>query len=266
MRLTFILFFTTINYISFSQDIFRLNADTISGDDLLFKSVDDTLSINNKKKTKKNIFFGIKTKKGFIRVPQGRNNIYENFHFILSSEIKNPYAQEIHFFDKKSRKIIRSKSISDNTLLLHGPYIKRLNNQVIEEGYFYYGLKQGRWIRLNRSDILQDKENYTLGWQNESLRYYWDYDKLNLKEIIPIKYGEMHGKYYAFFRDGKVAARGEYINNSKVGTWTEFFNSGKKKREIKYDDLPFSTNPSFIIREWNNNGKLIYDRNLFTKN
>ena len=48
--------------------------------------------------------------------------------------------------------------------------------------------------------------------------------------------------------------------------WTEFFNSGKKKREIKYGEDPFSTNPSFIIREWNNNGKLIYDRNLFTKN
>ena len=76
----------------------------------------------------------------------------------------------------------------------------------------------------------------------------------------------MHGNYYAFFKDGKVAARGEYINNSKVGTWTEFFKSGKKKREIKYGDDPFSTNPSFIIREWNNNGKLIYDRNLFTKN
>ena len=170
MRLTFTFLFFTLNYMSFSQNIFRLNVDTISGNDLLFKSVDDTLSINNEKKTKKNIFFGIKTKKGFIRIAQGRNNIYENFHFIISSEIKNSYAQEIHFFDKKSRKIIRSKSISEDALLLHGPYVKRLNNQVIEEGYFYYGLKQGRWVRLNRSDILQDKENYMLGWQNESLR------------------------------------------------------------------------------------------------
>ena len=84
MRLIFTFLFFTLNYTSFSQDIFRLNVDTISGNDLLVKSVDDTLSINNEKKTKKNIFFGVKTKKGFIRVAQGRNNIYENFHFIIS--------------------------------------------------------------------------------------------------------------------------------------------------------------------------------------
>ena len=84
MRLIFTFLFFTLNYTSFSQDIFRLNVDTISGNDLLVKSVDDTLSINNEKKTKKNIFFGVKTKKGFIRIAQGRNNIYENFHFIIS--------------------------------------------------------------------------------------------------------------------------------------------------------------------------------------
>ena len=157
MKIRLILFFLLASSSVNSQDIFRLNADTISGDDLLFKTAEDTLLFNKKKKTKKNVFFGVKTKKGFIRVAQGRNNIYENFHFIISSEMKNPYAQEIHFFDKKSRKINRSRTISDNSLLLHGPYVKRLNNQVVEEGYFYYGLKQGRWVRLNRSDILQDK-------------------------------------------------------------------------------------------------------------
>ena len=265
MKIRLILFFLLASSSVNSQDIFRLNADTISGDDLLFRTADDTLLFNKKKKTKKNVFFGVKTKKGFIRVALGRNNIYENFHFIISSEMKNPYAQEIHFFDKKSRKINRSRTISDNSLLLHGPYVKRLNNQVVEEGYFYYGLKQGRWVRLNRSDILQDKENYILGWLNESLRFFWDLEKSKLKEIIPIKFGERHGNYYAFFEDGKVAARGRYVSDSRVGVWTEFFNTGKKKREINYGDKPFSTNPSYISREWNNSGKLIYDRNLFIR-
>ena len=71
--------------------------------------------------------------------------------------------------------------------------------------------------------------------------------------------------YYAFFEDGKVAARGRYVSDSRVGIWTEFFNTGKKKREINYGDKPFSTNPSYISREWNNSGKLIYDRNLFIR-
>ena len=48
--------------------------------------------------------------------------------------------------------------------MLHGPYTKRINDQVIENGFFYFGLKHGRWIRLNKSDILQDKETYFLGW------------------------------------------------------------------------------------------------------
>ena len=29
----------------------------------------------------------------------------------------------------------------------------------LEEGYFYKGVKHGRWMRYNTHDILQDKEN-----------------------------------------------------------------------------------------------------------
>ena len=68
--------------------------------------------------------------------------------------------------------------------MLHGPYIKRIDDQTIEEGFFYFGLKHGRWVRLNRSDILQDKETYFMGWLNESIRFFWDPKKENLKEKI----------------------------------------------------------------------------------
>ena len=88
-----------------------------------------------KKKTKKNVFFGVKTKKGFIRVTQGRNNIYENFHFIISSEMKNPYAQEIHFFDKKSRKSIGQEQF----LITHFFYTALMLKDLI--------------IRLSKKDI-----------------------------------------------------------------------------------------------------------------
>ena len=57
--------------------------------------------------------------------------------------------------------------------MLHGPYIKRIDDQTIEEGFFYFGLKHGRWVRLNRYDILQDKETYFMGWLNESIRFFW---------------------------------------------------------------------------------------------
>ena len=67
-----------------------------------------------------------------------------------------------------------------------------------------------------------------------NLEFFWDLEKSKLKEIIPIKFGERHGNYYAFFEDGKVAARGRCVSDSRVGVWTEFFNTGKKKREINY--------------------------------
>ena len=155
----------------YAQNIFRLNLDTISSRDLLFQEAEDTLMVSKNKKKKKNTFFGIKAKKGFIRSSSGRNNIFENFYYIKTPEIKNKYAQEIFFYDKKGKKLIKSKKNLEGTLMLHGPYIKRVNDQVVEEGTFYFGLKQNRWVRLNRSDILQNKENYHLGWFDESIRY-----------------------------------------------------------------------------------------------
>ena len=247
------------------QDIFRINTDTISSYDLLYREAEDTLMISKKKKKKKNVFFGIKSKKGFIRSTRGRNIIYENFYYIKNPEIKNKYAQEIFFYDKKKKKIVKTKEIIDDAVMMHGPYKKRVGDQIIEEGIFYYGLKHDRWLRYNSSDILQNKEFFSLGWYNESVRFFWDSEKEKLKEIIPKRFGEKQGIYYAFHNNGKLAARGEYAFNYPVGTWTEFYSSGKKKREIKFVDSDLNLNKSFITREWNINGKLIYDRALFIK-
>ncbi len=247
----------------FSQDIFRLNVDTISSRNILFQEAEDTLMITEKKKKKKNIYFGIKTKKGFIRTTSGSNLIYENFNFIKEPEIVNVYAQELFFYDKKKKKVVKSKKILEEALMMHGPYLKRIGEQIIEEGFFYYGLKHGRWVRFNRSDILQDKEFFSLGWYDESIRTYWDLEKKKMKEIIPIKFGEKNGTYFAFFENGDVAAKGYFLNDKPIDLWTEYYISGKKKREIEFKETDINLNQSFIVREWNINGKLIYDRNLY---
>ena len=64
---------------------------------------------------------------------------------------------------------------------------------------------------------------------------------------------------------GSIDPEGEYSFDKHVGTWTEFYKSGKKKREIKYNESAFDLNESFITREWNINGKLIYDRKVFVR-
>ena len=259
-----ILFFWNTNI--YSQSIFQLNTDTINSKDLLFQFEEDTLLQTKKKKKKKKIYFGEKTKKGFIKTASGRNNLYENFNYINKYILKDQYAQEIYLYDKKKKKIVKTKKQIDESYMLHGPYIKRIDDQTIEEGFFYFGLKHGRWVRLNRSDILQDKETYFMGWLNESIRFFWDPKKENLKEIIPIKYGEKHGMYYAFHLNGNLAAKGEYQFNNKIGLWIEYYSkNGKKKREIKYNKDPYNKNKTYISREWNLNGKLIYDRDLFLK-
>ena len=259
-----ILFFWNTNI--YSQSIFQLNTDTINSKDLLFQFEEDTLLQTKKKKKKKKIYFGEKTKKGFIKTASGRNNLYENFNYIKKYILKDQYAQEIYLYDKKKKKIVKSKKQIDESYMLHGPYIKRIDDQTIEEGFFYFGLKHGRWVRLNRSDILQDKETYFMGWLNESIRFFWDPKKENLKEIIPIKYGEKNGMYYAFHLNGNLAAKGEYQFNNKIGLWIEYYSkNGKKKREIKYNKDPYNKNKTYISREWNLNGKLIYDRDLFLK-
>ena len=74
-------FLIMITSISYSQDIFRLNADTISSRDLLFQEAEDTLMITRKKKKKKNIFFGIKTKKDLLE-PLAEEIIFMKISFI----------------------------------------------------------------------------------------------------------------------------------------------------------------------------------------
>ena len=61
-----ILFFWNTNI--YSQSIFQLNTDTINSKDLLFQFEEDTLLQTKKKKKKKKIYFGEKTKKGFINI------------------------------------------------------------------------------------------------------------------------------------------------------------------------------------------------------
>ena len=46
---------------------------------------------------------------------------------------------------------------------MHGPYQKRVGDQIIEEGWYYKGLKHRRWFRFNRHDILQDKSYWWKG-------------------------------------------------------------------------------------------------------
>lgn len=220
-----------------------------------------------KKKKKRNVFFGIKTRKAFARTVRGNDVIYEIFNVLKEYEGPPEYASDFYWYDYKKKKVMNSLRVDKrNAGVMHGPYKKMLGEQVIEEGWYYKGLKHRRWVRFNRHDILQDKSYWWKGWPQESKLAYYDFKKTKLKEVIPIHYGERDGEYWAFHSDGSLAVRGNYKFGHKVGLWREYYDGGRVKREVVYPEDPFNFkfNPH-IVREWDNKGTLIYDRSKFLK-
>ncbi|MEM7298487.1 MAG: hypothetical protein AAF391_09515, partial [Bacteroidota bacterium] len=251
------------------EELFRVDYDTPLTLDL--EASEDDIGIEpvkqKKKKVKKNVFFGLKTRKSFTRTLRGNDVLWEQFHVLKVYEGPQSYTRDFYWFDYKKKKIIKSLRVDKkNAGVLHGPYKKMLGEQVIEEGWYYKGMKHKRWVRFNRHDILQEKAYWWKGWPQESRLAYYDFKKTKLKEVIPVHFGERNGEYWAFHEDETIAVRGKYKFNHKVGLWREYYNDNRVKREVIYPDDPFEfkTTP-YIHREWDRKGKLIYDRSKSLK-
>lgn len=215
-----------------------------------------------KKKRKKNVYYGLKTKKGFSKKGFGDREVITLFQYLKEYKAPDPYIRDIYWFDEESEQIKRSYNVDvENARILHGPYKRMLGDQVIEEGIFYIGTKHGRWTEYNKNDILMDKEKYIKGWPKESKITYYGREEDKIKEVIPIEYGKEEGNYYYFFNNGQVAVIGEYQQGEKVGVWREYYkNIKKRKKEIQYRKDPFNENFSpYILREWDKEGKVVYE-------
>ncbi len=244
--------------------------DPESKDD--FFSVDTPITVNleaddeeeeeedaklKEKKRKKKVFYGIKTKKRFTR--DGEE--YELFYVLKEFEMPDPYVRDVYWLDYRRNQIRVGGEIDPKFgAILHGPYQKVKNDQVIEEGIFYKGTKHGRWVSYDKENILTDKEKYYKGWPRESMVSYYDRDRGKMKEIIPVEYGEKEGNYYYFHENGKVAVKGEYHWDAPVGEWTEYYPSGFRKKVIQYDKDPFDeVYRPYIVKEWDLRGRVVYE-------
>lgn len=222
-----------------------------------------------KKKIKKRVYYGLKTKKGFTKVGFGENTTLELFHYLKVYQDPNPYAQEVYWYDFRRKQIRRSKKINrEYGVILHGPYKKMRGEQVLEEGIFYVGTKHGRWMTYDRNDIVTDKRKYYKGWPKESLVKYYDEERTKLKEVVPIVFGKKEGTYFYFFENGDIAVSGNYSNDAKIGKWVEFYpGGGRRKKEIEYPVNPWDTvSKPHILREWNSQGRVVYDYNTYVRN
>jgi antitoxin component YwqK of YwqJK toxin-antitoxin module len=231
-----------------------------------FERDEELINTKKKKKPKKKVFYGVKTKRGFTRRGVGERTTLELFYYLKKPENSNTLVRDIYYYDYGRREIRRTSSFDPSRgVLLHGPYKKLQNGIVTETGIYYKGTKHGRWMQYNRDSVLVDKAKYFRGWPKESLVSYYDpTERKKMKEIIPIEFGEREGNYYMFHENGKVAVTGEYQWDQRVGDWIEYYTDGKRKRIIAYPKEPFDKNViPFIKTEWNDKGREIY-RNLKT--
>ncbi|MEO5603762.1 MAG: hypothetical protein ABIR06_22785 [Cyclobacteriaceae bacterium] len=229
-----------------------------------FEKEEEEAKPKKKKKVKKKVFYGIKTKKGFTRKGFGDRVTYELFYVLKRPQKPETFVRDLYWYDYTRKEIRKTEKFDpEKGVLLHGPYVKRMGEVVLEKGIFYKGTKHGRWLSFNRDSVLINKEKYFKGWPRESLVSYYDpQDRKKMKEITPIEFGEKDGYYYRFYENGQMAIAGEYRWDQKIGDWVEYYPNKRRKKIISYPKEPFKdTMRPFIKAEWNENGKQIYTNN-----
>ncbi len=231
-----------------------------------FTQEEEPINTKKKKKPKKKVFYGIKTRKGFTRSGYGERVTYELFYYLKKPEPPKTFVRDLTWFDFRTKQIRTTSPQAfkqEHGVLLHGPYEKRQGDVLLAKGIYYKGTKHGRWMHYNRDSVLVDKEKYFRGWPKESVVSYYDpANRTKMKEITPIEFGEKSGYYYRFFENGQMAVVGEYRWDMKVGDWIEYYPNRKRKKIIAYPKDPFDRNSKPFVRiEWNEKGKEIYRNN-----
>lgn len=220
-----------------------------------------------KKKARKNIWFGLKTRKGYTKREIRDQQIFEYFNYTEESRRPSPYIRDIYWYDTQERSIKTSGYEEGKGYLLHGPYERTVNETVVESGMFYFGKKHKTWMLFDSKNVLQDKNHFNEGWPSESRVKYYDASTNTVEEITPIQYGLEEGNYFYFYDDKQVAVTGEYQYGEKVGLWTEYWDTGNtkaiRKREIQYQEEAYSKNfRPYIRAEWDKDGNLVYKKDL----
>lgn len=231
----------------------------------LYQNTEEPI-VTKKKKPRRKVFYGIKTRKRFSRGGgYDENAVLELFYILKKPEAPHTFARDIYWYEYKTRKIRKTTLAGfkmERGILLHGPYKKMQGEVTLEEGVYFKGTKHARWTKHNRQDLLEDKEKYYKGWPKESIVTYYDpVEKKKIKEITPVEYGEKEGFYYLFHENGQIAVMGEYRWNERVNDWIENYPSGKRKRIISYPKESFAKNSKpYIRKEWDEAGTELYSR------
>ncbi len=217
----------------------------------------------NEKKTPSNEYMGHRTSRTFIKRLSGKNFLIERFQYTNEVLPIPAYNDDVFYFNKKQRKIEKANKLDkENGALLHGYYKKTWNGEILEEGYFYLGVKHGRWEIFDKDTNLVDKFYYSKGLYEDTQITYHDKNKTKVDEVVQIHNGVREGVYKSFYPSGRLKEKGEYVDGQKVGKWYEYYDQTKfaRKREVMHTNKarPFDEKfESYITKEWDEKGKLI---------
>ena len=213
---------------------------------------------------KKNVFFGLKTRREYTVAHAKGRTVIEDFYILPDPVAVDPYVLAIYRHDRDRQRVVRVRPGNNRaSRVLHGPYKKLIDDKLVEEGMYFYGTKHQRWVKLTRQNKLLSKAHYHKGWYRDSqIDYYDGAGKERIKSVMPIQYGKKEGTFIQFHSSGKIAVRGRYEFDKKVGIWEEFYDLPGTfivKREIQYAPDPFQKDfKSFIRKEFNKRGQEIY--------
>lgn len=269
MRKAF-LFLTLLSIISFGalaqnkKDKKSKKKDEVEKPDIRFKKDDADTIADAELKKKKNFYFGEKTRKYHTRKDSRTAITFEIFNILRESQKVDRYVRRVYYHDTQRGQIVgvtgRGQTLDR---VLHGPYEKTINDVVVEQGMYYYGMKHGIWMYQKRDSTLYEKYHFNKGWYRDSkITYYDEATKTKIKEVIPYRYGKREGEYLLFFESGNIAVRGLYEFDRKVGVWEEYHNIPgivRIKKEVQYPPQFHLKNfKPFVRKEWNRNATPTY--------
>ncbi|CAN5738697.1 hypothetical protein BH24BAC1_BH24BAC1_05920 [soil metagenome] len=223
-----------------------------------------------KKKKKYKVFLGHKVKRAYARSGRkGKNQVLETFYYLKEFQEPDPFVPEKYYYDPKTRKLRGTKGAIDpaRAKILHGPYKKTIGGKVQEEGFFYLGAKHLRWERYNKDNILLSKVHFEKGYPRDATVYYYDAERQKVKEVIPLAYGEVQGKYLRFYENGQMEWEGQYEKGKKVGVWTKYY-SFRQRRHYQYQfpDSPYEeVSEPVLLREYDRHGTVVYEKGKLDK-
>jgi antitoxin component YwqK of YwqJK toxin-antitoxin module len=173
------------------------------------------------------------------------------------------YAKEIWWYDPKLRRVTNVPRKDKNYgEICHGPYKKYVNDELVEEGYFYVGVKDGRWETYNQAYILLSKEKYKNGFLADARITYFDKQQTKIQEVVPVKFNKVTGEYRSFYEGGQLKEEGKFDDSIKIGRWREyhqFGSMGRLKKETMYGKTKFDSTEPMILQERDTKGKIIYE-------